>query len=159
MTFTQFLKDQEEKQRSQVEENKQLIEEWRSALQSLYNDIRKWLRESDSSGVIKVDEKESDITEEGIGHYKAPRLNLHIFGRWIGIIPKARKTIGTARPPQRGAPIRALGRVDLTDETRRYVLYRTRENGHDVWLIDDLRNEQRLLNKEIFEEALMSYFQ
>jgi hypothetical protein len=159
MTFTQFLKDQEEKQKSLAEENKQLIDEWRSALQSLYYDIRKWLRESDTGGVIKVDEKESDITEEGIGHYKAPRLELRIFGRWIGILPKARKTVGTARPPQQGAPSRALGRVDLTDEVRRYILYRTQEDGHDVWLIDNLRNEQRLLNKEAFEEALMSYFQ
>ena len=71
-------------------------------------------------------------------------------------------------------PQRAEGRVDITDELRRYVLYRFREDGRDVWVIDGLdrgyeekpgqiqyipRSEQRPLDREAFERALMSYLQ
>ena len=40
----------------------------------------------------------------------------------FGIIPKARKTVGVASPPRMSAPQRATGRVDITDELRRFVL-------------------------------------
>jgi hypothetical protein len=69
--------------------------------------------------------------------------------------------------------------VDITDELRRYVLYRFRQDGRDSWLIDGLeiggheasekawpgevryipRSEARPLNQEEFERALMSYLQ
>ena len=49
------------------------------------------------------------------------------------------------------------GRVDMTDELRRYVLYRFVEEGRDVWLIDDLESEPRPLDQAAFERALMSY--
>ena len=89
------------------------------------------------------------------------------------------KTVGTANPPQQFAPQRAEGRVDITDELRRYVLYRFRDNDRDSWVIDGLdlgghdaneksgpgevrvirRSEQGRLDQEAFEKALMSYLQ
>jgi len=105
-----------------------------------------------------------------------PRLDLHFFGKWIGIIPKARKTVGMAQPPQKSAPERAKGRVDITDELRRYVLYRFQEGSEDVWMIEGLmpdyeaiektwpgpvqyipRSEPKVLDQEALERALMSY--
>jgi hypothetical protein len=62
----------------------------------------------------------------------------------------------------------------MTDELRRYVLYRFREDGRDVWMIDGLdrgyeenpgqfqyvpRSEPRQLDQQAFEKALMSYLQ
>lgn len=117
------------------------------------------MKESDPQAVIEIDEKQQEITEPGLGRYYIPRLNLRAFGKWIAIIPKARNTVGTAKPPQRSAPERAAGRVDITDELRRYVLYRFPEDGHDLWLIDDLESEPKPLDQEAFENALMSYLQ
>ena len=64
-------------------------------------------------------------------------------------------------PPSRhrSAPERAAGRVDITDELRRYVLYRFQEDGSDVWLIDDLKSGPKPLDQDAFESALMSYLQ
>jgi hypothetical protein len=87
-------------------------------------------------------------------------VDLHAFEKWIGIIPKARKTIATAHPPQKSVPERAIGRVDITDEILRYVLYRFRQDdGSDVWLIDDLRSEKnpKPFDQQAFEAVLMSY--
>src|SRR5262249_48845183 len=88
---------------------------------------------------------------------RSPTSNFVPSGSGSGIIPKARKTVGSATPPQHSAPERAAGRVDITDELRRYVLYRFREGENEVWLIDDLNSEPKTLDKEAFEKALMSY--
>jgi hypothetical protein len=172
--FREFLQQQAEKHQAEDEAGKATIEEWRSAVERLFAQIREWLKESDPGGVIEIEESQEDVREPGLGRYRVPRLNLRAFGKWIGIIPKARKTVGAAKPPQKSAPERALGRVDITDELRRYVLYRfPAEEGGDVWLIEGLepgnekswsgqvqyipRTEPRRLDQEAFEKALMSY--
>ncbi len=177
--FREFLQQQAKKHQAEVDAGKATVDEWRTAIENLFHLIREWIKESDSEGLVEIAESQQDIREPGLGQYRVPRLNLRAFGKWIGIIPKARKTVGTAKPPQKSAPQRAEGRVDITDELRRYVLYRFRENGCDSWLIDGLdigghdasekgwpgeiryipRSEPRPLDQEAFERALMSYLQ
>ena len=99
-----------------------------------------------------------------------PRLDIRVFGKWVGIIPKARRTVATAKPPRKAVPEQAQGRVDITDELKRYVLYRLREGDQDVWVVDAPENgydvetswyipmsQTNLLTQESFEKALMSY--
>jgi hypothetical protein len=156
-TFSDFLREQADKHRAEAIAGKDMVDEWRSSVERLFATLRDWLKESDPHGVIEVEESQHEVTEPGLGRYRIPRLNLRAFGKWIGIIPKARKTVGSAKPPQNSAPKRATGRVDITDELRRYVLYRFHENGRDVWMIDDLENEPQPLDRLGFERALMSY--
>jgi hypothetical protein len=157
--FSEFLRQQAEKHQAEVRAGKATVDEWRIALERLFAQLRAWLKESDPEGIIKIEEGNQDVTEPGLGRYRVPHLILRAFGKWIGIIPKARKTVGTAKPPQKSAPQRAAGRVDITDELRRYVLYRFRDDSGDVWVIDDLQSEPKPLDKEAFEKALMSYLQ
>ena len=49
--------------------------------------------------------------------------------------------------------------ADITDEMRRYVLYRLPGDGADVWMIDDLRSDPLPFDQGNFEKALMSYLQ
>jgi hypothetical protein len=155
--FKEFLRERAEKYQAESQSTKATLEEWWGAIERLFAQLREWLREDDPAGVIEIKESEWDVTEPGLGRYRIPRLDLRAFGKWVGIIPKARHTVGRASPPQKSAPQRADGRVDITDELRRYVLYRFREDGQEVWLIDDLESEQKPLDKEAFERALMSY--
>ena len=157
-TFTEFLREQAAKQEAVAKAGQAVVEEWRTAIEQLFGQVRGWLADSDPDGIIQIKEGKEELREEGLGRYHVPRLDLQVFGKWIGIIPKARKTIGTARPPQKSAPERATGRVDITDEVRRYVLYRfPKEGGGDLWMIDDLRSDQKPLDQRAFEAALMSY--
>ncbi|HYT89356.1 MAG TPA: hypothetical protein VEL76_11675 [Gemmataceae bacterium] len=156
-TFREFLREQVEKHQAEGQSAKATVDEWRSAVERLFAQLREWLREDDPTGVIEIEEEQKDVTEPSLGRYRIPRLSLRAFGKWIGIIPKARKTVATASPPQKSAPQRADGRVDITDELRRYVLYRFRDDGRDVWLIDDLKSEAKPLDKDAFERVLMSY--
>jgi hypothetical protein len=176
--FREFLQQQAKRHQAEVAAGQATVDEWRAAVERLFAQIREWLRASDPEGLIEIKEGQEDVKERGLGPYRVPRLDLRAFGKWIGIIPKARRTVGTATPPQKSAPERAEGRVDMTDELRRYVLYRFRENGRDVWLIDGLarggvvpdktwpgdvqyvpRSEPIPLDQEAFERALMSYLQ
>jgi hypothetical protein len=152
-----FLRLQAEKHQAEARAGRATVEEWRAAIDHLFAQIRNWLAESDPEGIIEIKEGKQTLTESGLGRYEVPRLDLRAFEKWIGIIPKARKTVGSATPPQRSAPKRAAGRVDITDELHRYVLYRFQEDGGDVWLIDDLKSEPKPLDQEEFERALMSY--
>jgi hypothetical protein len=159
-TFTAFLREQAAKQAAEVEQGKAIVDEWRAAIERLFDQIRGWLAESDPDGIIQIKQGEVELTEQGLGRYQVPRLDLRAFQKWVGIIPKARKTIATARPPQKAAAERAAGRVDITDEILRHVLYRfPQEDGSDVWLIDDLRSEKdpKPFDQHAFEVALMSY--
>jgi len=158
-TFKEFLRQQAEKHGAEAQARKAVVEEWRSAIERLYAQVRGWLKGSDPGGAIEIEVSEEDVTEPGLGRYRVPRLDLRAFGKWVGLIPKARKTVGTAQPPQKRAPERAAGRVDITDELRRYVLYRFQEDGSDVWLIDDLKSGPKPLDQDAFESALMSYLQ
>jgi hypothetical protein len=172
------LQQQARKHQAEAAAGQATVDEWRTAIERLFVQIREWLKESDPERLIELQEGEEEVRERGLGHYRVPRLDLRAFGKWIGIIPKARRTVGTATPPQKSAPERAEGRVDITDELRRYVLYRFREGGRDVWLIDGLgragvlpektwpgevqyvpRSEPIPLDQETFERALMSYLQ
>jgi hypothetical protein len=156
--FTDFLRELAAKKEAEERAGKGMVEEWRTAIEKLFDQIRGWLAESDPDGIIQIEQKEHELIERGLGRYRVPRLDLRILDKWIVIIPKARKTVGSAKPPQRSAPERAAGRVDITDETRRYVLYRFPQDGaEDVWLIDDLGSEPRPLDRQAFEMALLSY--
>jgi hypothetical protein len=171
-----FLQEQAKKYQAEAEAGKATVTEWRTAIVALFGDIRKWLNESDPDGIIEIEESEQEIKEPGLGRYKVPRLNLLVFGKWIGLIPKACRTVGVAKPPRKGAPEHAKGRIDITDELRRYVLYRFQENGCDAWYIDGLDHGHEIAEKswpgqvefvpkfepmrltpEAFEKALMSY--
>ncbi len=158
ISLSDFLLQEAEKYEAQAKQNQAVIEEWRDAVQQLFRQLRAWLSEADPKGIIKIHENEHEVTEPGLGRYKIPRLDFKAFGKWIGLLPKARYTVASAKPPQKTSPERADGRVDMTDEVRRYVLYWFRGGpGEDVWLIDDLRSEPKLLTKEGFEAALLSY--
>jgi len=174
-TFADFLHQQAEKHRAESEAGKVVVHEWRAGVTRLFDQIRGWLKESDpDGGIIEIKESEINLNEPGLGRYSVPRLDLRGLGKWIGIIPKARNTVRTAKPAQKLAPERATGRVDITDELRRYVLYRFREDDQAEWMIDarwlDEADQQRPgfvqyipqpnlkpLDKDTFERALMSY--
>src|SRR4051812_16533997 len=97
--FTKFLQQQAEKHQAEVKAGKATVEEWRAAVEKLFARIRAWLAESDPDGIIQIKQGKHEVAEAGLGRYEVPRLDLRAFGKWIGIIPKARNTVASARPP------------------------------------------------------------
>jgi hypothetical protein len=161
-TFTEFLREQAAKRKVETVRRTEVIGEWTDSINRLLATIRGWLQVSDPDGILRIKEEVEELHEEGLGRYTVPRLDIHGLGRWVGIIPKARFTVGTAHPPQKTSPERATGRVDITDEVRRHILYRFPGESGDVWLISSdpmgLRRP-KVLDQAAFEAALMSYLQ
>src|SRR5437762_10008319 len=119
-----FLKQKAALYAAESEKNRLIIEEWQAAVDKLYNQLEAWLAGADPEGFIRRERSQIEVTEPSLGRYPISRFNLRAFGKWVSLIPKARKTIKRAHPPQKGASEEATGRVDITDEIRRYVLYR-----------------------------------
>lgn len=160
-SLSDFLKLKAAQYAHEGEKNKRVIEEWQHAVARLFVTLERWLAAADPDQVIQHDRSEIEVTEPGLGRYRVSRLNIRAFGKWVGLIPKARMTVKRAAPQQRGAPEEATGRVDITDEIRRYVLYRFAEGENEEWFMDDTaaNSELQPLDKDRFESALLSYFQ
>jgi hypothetical protein len=159
-TFTQFLRNAAKERDWNPKANREMIRDWQESVERLFAQIRTWLDEADPDGLIGIDEIRTDIREPYLGRYLMPKLQLSILDQVIGIIPKARNAIGHATPRLYATPEKAQGRVDMTDELRRYILYRFIEDGQDVWNILDFNSQRdKRLDQNSFEEALMSYLQ
>jgi hypothetical protein len=156
-----FLKQKASLYAAESEKNRQIVEEWQSAVDRLFTQLEGWLDAADPEGIIRRERSQIEVTEPGLGRYPISRLNLRAFGEWVGLIPKARKTVKRAAPQQKGAPEQATGRVDVTDEIRRYVLYRFGLGTEERWFIDDTATNTELqpLTAERLESALLGYFQ
>ena len=160
-SLREFLSQKSAIYAAESEKNQILIEEWQGAVDKLFIQLHEWLTAVDPERIIRLEYDQIEVREPSVGRYKIARLNLRAFGKWVVLIPKARKTIKRAAPPQQRAPEQATGRVDITDEIRRYVLYRFTRDGIDEWFIDDsaTTSEMLPLTPERFEAALLSYFQ
>ena len=99
--FTDFLREQAAKKEAETKDAKSVVNEWRTAIEHLFDQIRTWLADSDPDGIIDITQREHDVSEPGLGRYSVPCLELRALDKWIGIIPKARKTVGSAQPPRK----------------------------------------------------------
>jgi len=160
LSLKDALKHKHELFAVELEKSKAVVEEWRTAVDALFDQLVAWLEIADPEGIIKVARGTREVNEPGLGRYSIPDLNLRAFGSWVGAIPKARTMFRRAAPPQVNAPEDSAGRVDITDEIRRYVLYRFSRDDNDAWFIHDIALDNGLqpLTAERFESALLSYF-
>ncbi len=156
-----FLQEKAAQYAAESEKNREVIEEWQAAVERLLTQLEGWLGAADPNGIIRHERSQIEVAEPGLGRYPISCLNIRAFGKWVGLIPKARKTVKRAAPQQRGAPEQATGRVDITDEIRRYVLYRFPQGADEQWFMDDTAANSDLqpLTADRFESALLGYFQ
>lgn len=159
-SLVEFLRTRAAEDAGKAEANRAIIEEWKRAVESLLMQIMDWLRDADPDGYqLRPSLGQETVTEPPLGRYLVMKLELSpLFGTWVGVIPKARYTIGTITADPETPPQRATGQVDLTDAIRKHVLYRQSRAGQpDRWFIEDFRGMQKPLDREAFEVALLSY--
>lgn len=157
--LTDFLKEKAIEIKDSQKEKHGIIVEWKEAVQQLLDEIRVWLRDADPDGLLSIEQDEWEVTEEKLGRYSVPRLDIKGLGRSLAVIPKSRYVVATSLPNGTGKSVRGTGRVDLTwvdSEAKRYHLYRFPGDGSDIWMIDDRKSIPSPLNRERFEAALMS---
>src|SRR3954467_10701312 len=88
-----FLKQKAALYAAESEKNREVIEEWQAAVERLFTQLQGWLRGADPDGFIQHARSQIEVMEPGLGRYSIARLNLQAFGKWVGLIPKARRTV------------------------------------------------------------------
>ncbi len=157
-TLSDFIRERADEYTAEAAKNEKLISEWQSAVTHLIAKLQAWLDESDPARVIRTNQGLVTIHEPGLGRYEAARLDIQAFGTWIGVLPVARLTGRAIQCAGSDQPTRAAGRVDMTDNSRRYYLYRTLGARGDEWFIEGPPDDEpRPLTREAFETAVLSY--
>lgn len=159
ISLRDFLKQKAVQYAIEREKNERVLEEWRGAVDRLFKQLEEWLRVADPEGVIQVERGETQAFESGFGRYPIARLNLKAFGKCVSLIPKARRVGKSPPPPQYGASTDATGRVDMTDDFHRYLLFRFGQGAEERWFVDKgaLDSEMVPLTAAFFEAALLGY--
>jgi hypothetical protein len=150
-TLREFLQDKAREQDQQERHRRR--EEWVAAVGRLLGQFRTWLQEADSDGLLELIPVDFDKLEEGLGAYRIQGLTIRLGGSEIRVVPVGRTVVGYFGRPA-GGSVRAEVRVDITDGGRKYVLYRSLQDGEEHWYALNEQHESRLLDRERFEAIM-----
>jgi len=156
ITLKDFLSQEADRWFAQAEQRQAKRDEWVAAVRRLLDQIRAWLREADTTGVLRITEQTHTFHEGGIGHYEAPGLSVRLRDREVQIAPGARNTVGSVGDPS----FRTQGLVVMTAGDLKYLLYRLLDERHgERWrIVNDSDYSTDLLDKDSFEAALVRLF-
>jgi len=159
MTLNELLRSKVRDFQAETEKNIGVVSEWQASLARLFNQLKEWLAAADPDRILQIQESFKEVKEPGLGHYSAPRMDIRALGQWIAVLPKARRTMRSATPPRALSPENATGRVDVTDDLLRYILYRFGTGESEIWTIEGPDGSAlQELNAKTLEAALVSYF-
>jgi hypothetical protein len=134
-SLKEFLESEAEKLRSEQSEALTKREEWIAAVDRLLAQIKAWLAQADTKGILMIDGSPIRIGERGLGTYEIPALTIGMGTREVRIKPIARVVAAPLRETGRMPVPRAYGRVDMTNGLDRYMIFRTWKDPDDRWTI------------------------
>jgi|ERR1700674_107684 len=118
----------------------QLRSEWLAAVEQLYGEMRTWLGEAKADGLADIKDADTTITEERLGTYEVPVLQLFFGGRMVVVRPVGRLILG------------AKGRVDMSLGPRKFILI---WEGDGRWKIAQVAGKDASpLTKDTFSAAV-----
>jgi hypothetical protein len=156
-SFKEFLKEQEDRVRAEEATKEGKKKQWVASVDSLIQQMEAWLKEADPGGLLKLQTKTVERSEESIGVYDILALYIWLGSRVVGVEPVARDVMGPVTKPGDGS---WSGRVDLVGPPYKFELYRfSGSNGFEAWYIRDTRNYRITpFEKEVFDKALVELF-
>src|ERR1017187_3855874 len=121
--LTEFLRSRKE-QAAKPEINWQARKDnWVRSVEGLYALVRKMLRKSIESKDVSVRTFDLEVTEDYIGTYTIPALELNVGAERVEFRPKGIMVLG------------AEGRVDIRGAGDTVTLIKRTENGDSVWTV------------------------
>jgi hypothetical protein len=131
------------------------LEEWKTALNSLMGRFEGWLRAADPKNALTIDRIPITIRERRLGTYDVEGLRVRFGVREFRVEPMARYALGSIAGDELGRTIQD-GWVNMTSGDKGYVLYRSKRDDGDAWVIaDDRTYEPRVLDESAFEDAAL----
>jgi hypothetical protein len=118
--------------------------EWQKAVNVLFADIERYLREFTEAGDVSVERHPVNLHEANLGSYTLEAMNITVFSKTFELVPKGRNVIG------------ANGRVDLRGPLGYVRLVLSAEKDGAWEMIPASRPSPRhKLSKSTFLEALV----
>jgi hypothetical protein len=174
----EYLRNEADHIRAEVAKRNEWSQEWRVALDRLYDRLEGWLKDADSDlGLLTIKRRDrlADVNEPRLGTYPANGMWVILGGGESGgtrsakVAPKARFVAATIKPPGE-EPRRAEGMVEITSgSTPEYYLFRLAGptvdedrwfiRNVDQWNADPEYGKVEPLDRERFEAAMLRVLQ
>ena len=103
-------------------------------LDHLYEQILSWIQEADPKGLLIVERMELTRREPRLGTYTAPAMKISLGEAAVRVVPMG-SDIHDSYRNEDGTEGRYEGRVDITDDLHKYVLYRVADEGSQAWIV------------------------
>lgn len=146
-SFREWLKGLEKE--GEDHKRREIKEEWVGAANRLIQKCLAWLAEADPEGFLLLRQSTQPKAEAGLGRYEVPFLIIDHADTRVHVTPFARNTARTlALGPGKEVP--AEGRVDVTNGSEKWILYRTRAEGKERWYAVADRGDLVELNQDVF---------
>ncbi len=150
-----FLEEHAQGQDDQARRRNEL-EEWKRAVNSLIGRFEGWLLAADPKNTLSIDRIPITIRERRLGTYDVEGLRVRFGVREFRVEPVARHALGSVAGDELGKTIRD-GWVNMSSGDKGYVLYRSKRDDGDEWVIaDDRTYEPRKLEESTFESAVLN---
>jgi hypothetical protein len=153
--LSSFLEEQAQEQQETQAQRKEVLDEWKGALNSLITQFERWLREADRKNALTIDRIPITIRERRLGTYDVEGLRVRLGVREVRVEPVVRYSVGSIVGDEMGTAIRD-GKVIMSSGDKGYVLFRHKREDGDEWVIaDDWRYHPQPLNQATFEAAVL----
>ena len=129
-------------------------DEWIAAVDRLLAQLRAWLTEAGAVELLDLEPLEFEKREQGLGAYRIKGLAIHFGERTVKVVPVGRTVLARLGPFAEAGHENAEGRVDITNGTDKYCLYRKLTHDGEQWLVQHERSGIRPLDREQFEIVL-----
>jgi hypothetical protein len=156
-TFQEFLREQAPKIRAEEAAKEAKKPRWISSVDALISQMTSWLKVLDTDGILKLETKQVERTEESIGTYSISVLFIWMGSRSVLVLPAACDVMGPLNRPREGS---WGGRVDLVAHPYSCKMYRLlASDGAEEWyILDEKTYGLYLLTREAFDSTLLSLF-
>ena len=142
-TFEEFLKRKATEKEQKKVDWKERKQKWLNSVTKLYSDINEWLEPFKAQKLINVEKsKVIKITEEYIGTYEIPRLDIYVGNEIVSLTPKGTLILG------------ANGRIDMIGPKAEIMLI---EPEWGEWQF--AKRTPKLETWEINEKSFKSFIQ
>jgi hypothetical protein len=156
-TLKEFLESEAEKLRSEQSEALSKREEWIAAVDRLLAQVKDWLAQADTQGILRIEKVLMRLAEQGLGTYEIPALTIGLGPREVRIKPVARFVAAPLRQVGVIFVPRVYGRVDMTNGLDRYMIFRTQTEPEDRWTIYEENGPLvRTFDQDSFDSTVQS---
>jgi hypothetical protein len=139
----------------QERRRRQWRQDWVAAVDTLLVQMRTWLADADTPKLLDLEPLQFEKREQGLGTYRIQGLAIHFGESTVKVIPVGRTVLAHLGPFAEPGHEKAEGRVDITNGTNKYYLYRKLTETTEQWLVqDEGRSDLRPLDREHFEGIL-----